>query len=179
LAEVVAVARRLQHQVTKDVVPSIVLIAGQGVEGDAHLGELVKHRSRAESNPMLPNLRQVHLIHVELFAELAGKGFVIGPGQMGENVTTGKIDLLALPTRTRLHLGDEAVVELTGLRNPCIQLEQMMPGLMKAVLDRDIEGRLVRKAGVMAVVLTGGTVRTGDRIKVELPDGPPIPLEPV
>jgi MOSC domain-containing protein YiiM len=164
---------------TKDVVDVVVLVEGLGVEGDAHFGELVKHRSRARSNPTLPNLRQVHLIHSELFDELRDKGFDIVPGQMGENVTTLGIDLLALSAGTRLHLGDGAVVEVTGLRNPCSQLDQMSPGLMNAVLDRDADGRLVRKAGVMAVVVTGGVVRANDRIEIVPPSGPQISLEPV
>jgi MOSC domain-containing protein YiiM len=179
LAEVVAVSRRLEHRVTKDVAPSILLIEGIGVEGDAHGGEFVKHRSRAKANPTLPNLRQVHLIHAELFAELAAKGFEITPGQMGENITTSNIDLLSLPTGTRLHLGESAVVELTGLRNPCIQLEQMLPGLMHAVLDRDDQNRLIRKAGVMAIVVAGGKVSARDGITVALPAGLLVPLEPV
>jgi MOSC domain-containing protein YiiM len=176
---IVAVSRHKQHRLTKDVVDAVVLVEGLGVEGDAHFGEMVKHRSRARSNPTLPNLRQVHLIHSELFDELGDKGFDIVPGQMGENVTTLGIDLLALSAGTRLHLGDVAVVEITGLRNPCSQLDQMSPGLMKAVLDRDADGRLVRKAGVMAVVVTGGVVRANDRIEIVPPSGPQISLEPV
>jgi MOSC domain-containing protein YiiM len=158
---------------------SIRLLAGLGVEGDAHQGETVKHRSRVARNPKQPNLRQVHLIHAELHDELRAGGFALVPGQMGENVTTRGIDLLDLPTGTRLRLGEAAVVEVTGLRNPCRQLDRIQPGLMAAVLDRDAQGNLVRKAGIMAVVLVGGEVRAGDPIGVELPAEPHQPLRAV
>jgi MOSC domain-containing protein YiiM len=154
----------------------VVLLAGLGVDKDAHAGVTVKHRSRVARDPSQPNLRQVHLIHSELFEELRQKGFSIAPGQMGENVTTTGLDILALPTGTRLRLGKDAVVEITGLRNPCKQLEGIQPGLMAAVLDRDPSGGLVRKAGVMGIVRHGGTVRPGDEIAVELPPGPHQPL---
>jgi MOSC domain-containing protein YiiM len=149
------------------------------VDGDAHAGETVKHRSRVARDPAAPNLRQVHLIHAELHDELAGAGFVVAAGEMGENVTTRGIDLLGLPTGARLHLGESAAVEVTGLRNPCSQLDRFQPGLMQAVLDRDADGALVRKAGVMGVVIAGGDVRPGDSVRVELPDGPLRPLQPV
>jgi len=158
---------------------SIRLLEGLGVEGDAHCGATVKHRSRVARDPNEPNLRQVHLIHGELHDELRTKGFDVSAGEMGENVTTRGVDLLGLPAGTTLHLGAEAVVELTGLRNPCNQLDGVRPGLMAAVLDRDAEGRLVRKAGVMAVVLAGGEVRPNDPIRVVLPLEPRRPLEPV
>jgi MOSC domain-containing protein YiiM len=156
-----------------------VLVAGHGVDGDAHAGALVKHRSRVARDPSQPNLRQVHLIHAELHDELRLRGFALEPGQMGENVTTRGIDLLGLPTGARLWLGDQALIEVAGLRNPCTQLDGIQPGLMKAVLDRDAQGNLVRKAGVMGIVLAGGEVRTGDAIRVELPAGPHRPLSPV
>jgi MOSC domain-containing protein YiiM len=175
---VVAVSARKGHGVGKTPQDAITLQAGLGVKGDAHCGEKVKHRSRARFNPSLPNLRQVHLIHAELFDELATKGFEITTGQMGENITTRGIDLLSLPKGTVLLISD-AVIELTGLRNPCIQLERMMPGLMEACLDRDADGVLIRKAGVMGIQITGGWVRAGDDIAVELPDGPHVPLKPV
>jgi len=157
----------------------IRLLSGLGVEGDAHLGKTVKHRSRVRRDPSEPNLRQVHLIHEELHEELRAAGFSVAPGQMGENVTTRGVDLLGLPTGTRLHLGDAAVVEVTGLRNPCVQLEGIQPGLMAATLGCDEEGELVRKSGVMSIVLAGGDVRPGDPIRVELPTEPNEPLEPV
>lgn len=157
----------------------IRLIAGMGVEGDAHCGAAVRHRSRVARDPSQPNLRQVHLIHAELFEELRGKGFDIAPGDVGENVTTRGLDLLALPTGTLLRLGEEALVAVTGLRNPCAQLDRFRPGLTAAVLDRDAAGGLVRKAGVMAVVLAGGVVRAGDAITVTVPAGPHRPLLPV
>jgi MOSC domain-containing protein YiiM len=158
---------------------SIRLLTGRGVEGDAHLGKTVKHRSRVARDPSQPNLRQVHLIHAELHDELRATGFAVSAGQMGENVTTRGIDLLGLPTGTRLRLGKTAVVEVTGLRNPCIQLDCFQPGLMAAVLERDEHGALIRKAGVMAIVLADGEVRPGDPIVVELPPAPHRSLEPV
>ena len=139
----------------------------------------MKHRSRVRRDPSQPNLRQVHLVHAELFDELRDKGFTVTPGDIGENVTTRGIDLLALPTGTRLRLGDAATVEITGLRNPCVQLDTFQKGLMAATLDKDGDGNLIRKAGVMSVVLAGGEVRPGDAIAVELPAGPHRPLQPV
>jgi MOSC domain-containing protein YiiM len=174
-----AVHRSASHTLTKPGQLSIRLLAGLGVEGDAHMGGTVKHRSRVARNPSQPNLRQVHLIHAELHDELRGRGFAVRTGEMGENVTTRGIDLLHLPVGTRLHLGAAAVVELTGLRNPCAQLDRLQPGLMAAVLDRDPQGNLIRKAGVMGVVLNGGEVQPSDPIHVELPAGPYQPLEPV
>ncbi|MFE5943186.1 MOSC domain-containing protein [Streptomyces sp. NPDC056480] len=158
---------------------AITLLAGLGVEGDVHAGVTVKHRSRVAQDPTRPNLRQVHLIHAELFDDVAGAGFDVAPGDLGENVTTRGIDLLGLPTGTRLHLGAEAVVEVTGLRNPCAQIDNFRHGLLKQVLGRDENGEIVRKAGIMGVVLTGGEVRPGDPIRAELPEGPHRPLEKV
>ena len=177
-AVVTAVSRRAEHHVSKLNQDSIRLVAGIGVEDDAHGGKLVQHRSRVGRDPA-PNLRQVHLIHAELHDELGGRGFRVEAGEMGENVTTRGIELLSLPAGTKLRLGDHAAVEITGLRNPCVQLEGIQEGLMKAVLDRDEQGRLVRKAGVMATVLAGGEIRPGDPISVELPALPHAPLEPV
>ena len=167
------------HTFAKPNQGSIRLLTGRGVEGDAHLGETVKHRSRVARDPSQPNLRQVHLIHAELHDELRAAGFVVSAGQMGENVTTCGIDLLGLPTGTRLRLGETAVVEVTGLRNPCDQLDRFQPGLMAAVLSRDEHGTLIRKAGIMAIVLADGEVRPGDPIIVELPPAPHRSLEPV
>ena len=167
------------HTLKKSGQLSIRLLAGLGVEGDAHMGETVKHRSRVKRDASQPNLRQVHLIHAELHDELRGRGFAVRAGEMGENITTRGVDLLGLPVGTRLRLGGEAVVELTGLRNPCAQLDRIQSGLMAAVLDRDSQGNLIRKAGVMGVVLTGGEVQAADPIRVELPPGPPRALEPV
>jgi hypothetical protein len=176
---VTAVARSATHTLSKPSAASIRLLAGLGVENDAHLGETVKHRSRVARDPSQPNLRQVHLIHSELFEELRAAGFEITAGQMGENVTTSGLDLLALPIGTRLHLGDAAVVEVTGLRNPCAQLDRICPGLMKATLDRDSDGHLIRKAGIMGIVLAGGDVHPGNLIEVKLPPLPHRPLTPV
>ncbi|WP_354678505.1 MOSC domain-containing protein, partial [Cupriavidus plantarum] len=153
--------------------------AGLGVKGDAHAGVTVQHRSRVRVDPTQPNLRQVHLIGAELHRELAGYGFTVGHGALGENVTTEGVDLHALPTGTRLRLGTDAVVELTGLRNPCSQIENFQPGLLAKVLGRDALGALVRKAGVMAIVLADGVVRAGDPIEVELPLPPYRRLERV
>ena len=176
---VLAVHRSSSHSFSKFAEEAITLVTGLGVEGDAHAGSTVQHRSRARRDPGQPNLRQVHLLHAELFDELMAAGFAVWPGELGENVTTRGVDLLALPTGTRLRLGGHAVVELTGLRNPCSQIDRFQAGLMAAVLDRDAQGALVRKSGVMAVVLEGGEVRPGDAVAVLLPDGPPQPLEPV
>jgi MOSC domain-containing protein YiiM len=166
---VVGVCSDATHEFSKPRRDAIRLIEGLGVEGDAHLGVTVQHRSRVARDPTQPNLRQVHLIHAELFEELRAAGFEVAPGGLGENVTTRGIDLLGLPEGTRLHLGDEAVVEVTGLRNPCSQIDDFQSGLMAAVLDRDAQGRLIRKSGVMSIVLGSGVVRPGDAIRVELP----------
>lgn len=176
---VVAVSMSPTHSFSKTSRDGIRLIAGLGVEGDSHAGATVKHRSRVARDPAQPNLRQVHLIHEELHAELATAGFIVGPGEMGENITTRGVTLLELPVGTLLRLGPDAEVIITGLRNPCAQLDRFQPGLMAAVLDRDAAGDLVRKAGVMGVVRTGGVVRPGDNIRVELPTLPHVQLSPV
>jgi MOSC domain-containing protein YiiM len=165
------------HTFSKPNQAGIRLLPGQGVEGDAHCGERVQHRSRVARDPTQPNLRQVHLIHAELHDALRAAGFNVGAGQMGENVTTRGVDLLRLPTGARLHLGATAVVEVTGLRNPCAQLDQFQSGLLAAVLEHDEQGVLVRKAGIMAIVVAGGEVRPGDPITIELPSEPHRPLE--
>jgi len=176
---VTAVSRSATHTFTKPNASGIRLVPGLGVEGDAHLGVTVKHRTLVRSDPTRPNLRQVHLIHAELHEELRAAGFVIAPGQIGENVTTRGIDLLGLPAGTRLHLGEAAVVEVTGLRNPCRQLDRFQAGLTAALLGRDQNGKLIRKAGIMGIVLAGGDVRPGDAIGIELPPEPHRPLDRV
>ncbi len=175
----VAVSRDGEHRFSKSIADEVVLLAGIGVQGDAHAGVTVQHRSRVAADPAQPNLRQVHLLHAELHDELRDKGFDVAPGQLGENVTTRGIDLLRLPRGTRLHLGDEAVVEVTGLRNPCGQINNVRHGLLKAVLGRQDDGELQRKAGIMAVVVRGGPVRPGEPIGIELPAEPHAALEPV
>ena len=169
---VVAVSRSGEHAFGKSNQPVIRLLAGLGVEADAHQGVTVKHRSRVARDPTQPNLRQVHLIHSELFDELAATGFVVASGEMGENITTRGIDLLGLPAGARLRIGDAAVVEVTGLRNPCVQIDRFQAGLLSAVLDRDADGAVVRKTGVMSIVLSSGDVKAGDRIEVDLPADP-------
>jgi MOSC domain-containing protein YiiM len=176
---VTAVSRSATHTMSKPNTDGIELLVGHGIEGDAHGGSTVKHRSRLARFAATPNLRQVHLIHAELHDELAEKGFIVSAGQMGENVTTRGVDLLGLPAGACLHLGEAAVVEVTGLCNPCGQLDRIRPGLMAATLERDEHGRLIRKAGVMAVVVASGRVRAGDAIRVELPAQPHQPLAPV
>jgi MOSC domain-containing protein YiiM len=176
---VMAVSQSATHTMSKPNRDSIRLLSRLGVEGDAHLGETVKHRSRVARDPSQPNLRQVHLIHAELHDELRTAGFAVSPGQMGENITTRGVDLLGLPTGTKLHLGDTVVIEVTGLRNPCLQLEGIQPGLMAATLARDEDGNLIRKAGIMGVILAGGEVRAGEPIRVELPPPPHRSLQPV
>lgn len=176
---VVAVHRSASHSFDKYAEDAIVLLEGLGVEGDAHAGATVRHRSRVARDPSQPNLRQVHLMHAELFDELMAADFAVWPGDLGENITTRGVDLLALPTGARLRLGETAVIEVTGLRNPCVQIDRFQPGLMAAVLGRDAQGQLVRKAGVMGIVRVGGTVRTGDPISVLLPAAPHHALVPV
>ncbi|GLW52230.1 MOSC domain-containing protein [Kitasatospora phosalacinea] len=176
---VVAVSSNGAYSFTKPNRPGIRLLAGLGVEGDVHAGVTVKHRSRVRQDPAQPNLRQVHLMHAELFDELAAAGFAVEPGQLGENVTTRGVDLLALPVGTLLHLGAEAVVEVTGLRNPCAQIDAFQPGLLKQVVGRDEAGAVVRKAGIMGVVRSGGGIRPGDAVTVTLPPEPHRPLERV
>jgi MOSC domain-containing protein YiiM len=178
-ASVVAVSIDGAHRFSKVNQPCIRLLAGLGVEGDAHLGVTVQHQTRVRSDPTQPNLRQVHLLHVELFDELRERGFELVPGELGENVTTRGLNLLGLPTGARLRLGGTAVVEVTGLRNPCRQMNVHQAGLMAAALDRDGDGNLIRKAGVMGVVLAGGDVRPGDSIIVDLPRLPHSALMPV
>jgi MOSC domain-containing protein YiiM len=176
---ITAVSQSTSHGFSKQNQDKIVLLAGLGVAGDAHMGEKVQHRSRVAKDPNQPNLRQVHLIHAEFHDELNASGFDVSAGQMGENITTRGLDLLGLPTGTRLHLGDTAIVEVTGLRNPCEQLNGFQAGLMKACVYKDENGNIVRKAGVMSIVLTGGEVRAGDSIHVELPPEPYCPLQVV
>ncbi len=176
---VLAVSRRAEHLVAKANQASIRLLTGLGVEGDSHAGVTVQHRSRVASDPSQPNLRQVHLLHVELLQELEAQGFTLEHGRVGENVTTQGIDLLGLPTGTLLRLGSSARVRVTGLRNPCSQLDEIQPGLMAATLDADAEGHLIRKAGIMGIVVSDGDVRPGDGIEIELPPEPHRKLEPV
>lgn len=178
-ARVIAVHAKGGHDFSKDTVPSVTLIAGQGVAGDAHCGTTVRHRSRVARDPTQPNLRQVHLLPTELFADLALRGLPVAPGQMGENITTSGLDLLALSEGCVLRLGNEALVQVTGLRNPCAQIEAFMPGLLAAVLDRAADGSLVRKAGVMGIVLKSGDVRAGDPIAVLRSPQPAVALRPV
>ena len=174
--KVIGVSRDGGHNFSKPQRASIRLIAGLGVEGDAHLGVTVQHLSRIKRDPATPNLRQVHLIHAELHDELSAKGFTVGPGDMGENVTTRGVDLLGLPINARLHLGPDAIVEVKGLRNPCFQLDNFQAGLMAATLDKDAGGHLIRKAGIMGVVIAGGEIKPGDTIRVELPAGAHVAL---
>ncbi len=179
MAVVVAVCTSSQHGFSKKPEPGITLQAGLGVEGDAHSGVTVKHRSRVARDPSQPNLRQVHLIHAELQDQLNASGFTLAPGDMGENILTRGVDLLGLGTGAKLHIGKTATIEITGLRNPCQQLNSFQPGLMQAVLEKKPDGTLIRKAGVMGIVLADGEVRPGDSIRVDLPTGPHRPLMPV
>lgn len=174
-----AVSVSPDHGFSKQRQDSVVLLAGLGVAGDAHQGVTVQHLSRVARDPNQPNLRQVHLIHAELHDELNAAGYRLSPGDMGENVTTRGVDLLGLPTGTRLQLGDQAVVEVTGLRNPCQQLNNFRPTLMQQLVWRADDGSTVRRGGIMGVVLTGGEVRPGDPITVLLPPPPHSPLAPV
>lgn len=168
---VVAVSKHNTHSFSKPVTDEINLLTGLGVEGDAHCGAQVKHRSRVAVNPAQPNLRQVHLIHQELLDELDQQGFRVSAGVLGENITTRGIDLLGLPTGAVLNIGEQAVVKITGLRNPCKQIEAYQAGLLKAVLDKTDDDELIRKTGIMGVVVAGGVIRAGDAINVSLPEG--------
>lgn len=176
---ILSVSKSATHSFSKITCNKINLLTGLGVEGDAHMGKNVKHRSRVAKDPSRPNLRQVHLIHSELFEELKTKGFNIHNGLLGENITTKGIDLLNLPKGTILNIGSSAQIEITGLRNPCLQLENIQKGLMQAVLDNDSEGNLIRKAGIMGIVLKGGPIHIEDKILVTLPPEPHIKLERV
>jgi len=176
-AVVVAVSRDGEHRFSKTVSDEIILLPGLGVQGDAHAGSTVQYRSRVAADPTQPNLRQVHLIHSELHVELCKQGFNVAPGQMGENVVTAGLDLLGLPRDTLLQIGEHALIQITGLRNPCAQIDVFRPGLLKAVVGRDQSGDVVRRAGVMAIVVHGGAVRPGDGIQVRLPAGPHHALE--
>lgn len=177
--QVIALSKRSIHAISKLNYPKLKLITGIGVEGDVHAGKTIKHRSRVAVDPTQINLRQVHLIHSELFEELQQKGFHIHAGQMGENITTKGIKLLQLPRHTLLHIGKEVILEVTGLRNPCAQLNGLQKGLLKAVVEYDKQGKLIRKAGIMSIVRQGGWLKLGDNITIELPHPPFLPLERV
>lgn len=177
--KVTAVHSNATHSFSKTTAKGIELVAGLGVAGDAHCGAMVQHRSRTAVDPTQPNLRQVHLIQTELLDELAGYGHVVAPGDLGENITTCGLQLLDLPTGTVLRLGAEALVAITGLRNPCKQIDQFQRGLLSRVAYKEADGTVIRKTGVMGVVVSGGLVHAGDAIDVSLPPGRPIPLERV
>ena len=176
---VVAVARDDTHQFSKPMVEEIRITAGLGVEGDAHAGPTVKHRSRVLRDPSVPNLRQVHLLHHELLDEVAGYGYIVHPGEMGENISTRGVDLLGLPQGALLYIGSQVILRVTGLRNPCSQIDDFQRGLLKHMVSKLADGSIIRKAGVMSVVEVGGVVRPGDEIMVELPAGEPLTLQPV
>lgn len=176
---VVSVSLSNTHEFSKSTTEQITLLSGLGVQGDSHSGVTVQHRSRVAQDPTQPNLRQVHFMHAELFDELTAKGFTVAPGELGENITTAGLDLLALPVDTELCLGASAIVKITGLRNPCAQLDNFQPGLTAAVLDHAADGKLIRKAGIMGVVLAGGVVSPGDAIHINLPPEPHRALERV
>jgi len=174
---VIAVSRSKTHTFSKPNQEAIQLIAGLGVEGDAHSGRTVKHRFLVKKDASRPNIRQIHLIHAELFDELEVKGYSVKPGELGENITTREVDLLGLPTGTILKIGSEVVVKVTALRNPCKQIDEFQKGLLKEVLYKDEEDNLVRATGVMGIILKGGRVQPGDNILVELPPEPHQELE--
>ena len=170
--KIIAVSTSSTHTFSKKTATHVTLLKGLGVEGDAHCGVTVKHRSRVAIDPSQPNLRQVHLIQSELFDELSDQSFSLSAGDLGENLTTRGLDLLALPAGTKLHLGARAIVVLTGLRNPCAQIDHFQSGLLKAVLGWSPEGKLIRKTGVMSIVERGGPVAVDDDITVTLPPPP-------
>lgn len=175
---VVGVHRDTEHRFSKESVEKIRIIAGIGVENDAHAGDRVQHGSRVRADPTQPNLRQVHLMQVELFAELRAKGFVVEPGDLGENITTSGIDLLALGRGAILRIGEQVALQVTGLRNPCSQIEAFAPGLLKEVAAKTNQG-VERKAGIMCIALEDGSVKPGDAIQVEPFAGPHVALDRV
>lgn len=177
--KVISLSKDQEHRFSKQTCDSLVFLEGLGIDGDAHCGATVKHRSRVKTDPLQPNLRQVHLVQAELLSELRAKGFLVEAGTIGENILTRGIDLLSLPKNTHLELGDEVILRITGLRNPCAQLDAYQEGLTQAVLDRDTDGNLVLKAGVMGVVVKGGTVHVSDLIVIRLPKKPYEKLERV
>ncbi len=179
IGHVVALHLSNSHMFSKQAKTSLNLAQGLGIEGDAHMGATVKHRSRVAADPNQPNLRQVHLLHMEMIDEISSKGFDIKPGQVGENITTHGIDLIYLARHTRLHIGSNVILSVTGLRNPCAQLDNFQAGLTRAFLSKSEDGKLIRKAGIMAIVLEGGVVYQGDEIRVELPSLPHLELERV
>lgn len=172
IGKVLAVSRDSRHRFSKPPVLSITLLAGLGVEGDAHAGALVQHTYLVNKNPAMPNLRQVHLIPSELYAEMAPRGFVIHPGGMGENITTSGLDLAHLPLGTRLSLGADAVIEVTGQRMPCLHIDKFQQGLRREMIERGADGSVSFKSGIMGIVLAGGEVIPGDAIRVTLPPRP-------
>ncbi len=176
-AVVRALHRSSEYTFTKEPAASVELVAGLGVAGDVHAGATVRHRSRIERDPTQPNLRQVHLMDGEMLDMLASEGFAVGPGRLGENITTTGLDVLALPTGTLLRIGPDALLGLTGIRNPCAQIESRFPGLLKRMVHRDADGELTRLTGAMAVVLQAGTIRVDDPIVVQRPPGAPQPLQ--
>ena len=176
---VIALHRSAVHNFSKQPETSLNLLQGLGIEGDAHMGATVKHLSRVAADPNQPNLRQVHLLHAEMIDEICGKGFSIKPGDVGENITTHGIDLINLPRHTRLHVGSSVILSVTGLRNPCAQLDNFQAGLTQAFLGKTSDGKLIRKSGVMAIVLEGGAIHQGDEIRVEMPSQPHLALERV
>lgn len=178
IGRVISVSRDGAHRFSKQPVDTIEIIAGLGVKGDAHSGETVQHRSRVRLNPDQPNQRQVHLIHAELLEDLDRKGYEVDPGELGENITTRGVDLLELGRDTLLRVGPQAVLSVTGLRNPCGQIDEFSPGLLGELVEK-VGGEVVRKAGIMCVVLHSGTVKPGDEIVIERPEGPHIPLQRV
>ena len=75
-------------------------------------------------------------------------------------------------------IGD-SVIELTGLRNPCAQINTFREGLLAAFRSESPGGETIRRAGIMAIVINGGVVHTGDEIRIEIPHGNTEPLRPV
>ena len=177
IGKVFSVSKKSTHEFSKEIQEKIKLITMHGVDGDAHAGKYVKHRSRVKKDPNQLNIRQVHLMTSELLEEFQGVGHHIKPGDLGENITTVGIDLINLPKGTILKIGPEAEVEITGLREPCKQIEDFQNGLLKRVISKNNSGKLDVKSGVMSIVTQGGTVRPGDKIKVIYPNQPHVELK--
>ena len=171
-ASVVAVSKDEYHRFSKVPCTQITLIKGVGVRGDTHSGVTVQHLFAVEQDPRQPNLRQVHLLQQEFLDQARDQGYELTPGDLGENILTDDLDLVGLWQDTLLHIGSQAVVRVSGLRNPCAQIDSFRPGLLQVAVRRDLKGDVVRKAGIMGVVTTGGVVHPGDEIEVEWPAQP-------
>jgi MOSC domain-containing protein YiiM len=161
---VIAVCQKTEPGLPKFEAEAIQLIEDFGVSGDYHAGKLIRHRYWAAKDPTHPNHRQVLLVDTSIYADLASQGIALKPGMLGENVVVDGIQVMTLAVGARLQLGD-ALLELTEVRNPCYQLNEMHPDLLEAVKP-EVDGQPRRNAGMFARILTGGWVRPGNPVLV-------------